>query len=296
MKNRDQRAAMARETLSIVEGGHYVAGDGHRVDISGPTRACIAGTRLWLPEELSALRGRIAAIPRRVGRDTRFAVADEGTLTAARRLCAEGFTRVGVLNFASARNPGGGFLGGSLAQEESLASSSALYVSQTSEAATAFYAHHRGEKSLLYTDRVIVSPHCPVIRDDGGHLLDTPYLPTFLTCAAPNAGALSDSGDAQGLARLPEVFATRAACLLSAAAESGCDALVLGAWGCGVFRNDPALVASIWRGLLTGDGEFAGRFTRIDFAVLDSTRTKSCLRAFEHAFNDDSTHRKSIRP
>lgn len=287
--NRDQRAAMARQTLSLVNAGHYVAGDGRRVDIAATTQACIAGTRLWLPDELLALRGDLAGRPRRPHGTATFAVANEGTLSAARRLCGAGFARVGVLNFASARNPGGGFLGGSQAQEESLARSSALHASQTSAVAAAFYAHHRAEKSLLYTDRVIASPACPVLRDEDGELLDAPYMPTFFTCAAPNAGALADNGDVDGLARLPEVFARRAAGLLAAAVDAGCDALVLGAWGCGVFRNQPSRVAAIWRALLLDGGEFAEHFAHVSFAVLDSTPSRTCLRAFADSFDAAST-------
>jgi uncharacterized protein (TIGR02452 family) len=284
VKSRDQRAAMARETLAIVDAGHYATSDGRRVDIGAAARECIVGTRLWQPDELAALRARIAARPRPERGATTFTTADEGTLAAARRLCADGSAQVGVLNFASARNPGGGFLGGSQAQEESLARSSALYASQTAEVAAPFYAHHRAEKSVLYTDRVIVSPACPVFRDDEGRLLDSPYNPTFFTCAAPNAGALSDHRDAEGLASLPGIFARRAAHLLAAAVETGCDVLVLGAWGCGVFRNDPVLVAGIFRALLVEDGEFAGRFAHVSFAVLDNTPARACLRAFEDAF------------
>jgi len=280
---RDQRAALARETLDIVASGRYFAHDGTTVDISAPVRACVQHTHLLLPEELAQLRQRATALARRPAGAVPT-VANETTLASTRRLSDAGHARVGVLNFASARNPGGGFLGGSQAQEESLARSSALYASLTSDAAQEYYAHHRSETSLLYTDRVIVSPACPVFRDDDGRLLATPLAPTFLTCAAPNAGALSER-EPSALPRIPGVFAQRAAGVLAAAAEAGCDALVLGAWGCGVFRNDPDMVASSFRALLGPGGEFAGVFAEVRFAVLDTTAQRSCLRAFERAFD-----------
>ena len=282
MQARDGRALLARQTLGILEAGHYLM-DERVVDIAADVRACVASTRPVLPDDLEALKARVVA---------RFSGATpavlelrgESTLAAAHRLAGRGFGRVGVLNFASARNPGGGFLGGSQAQEESLARSSALHASLTGPAATPFYDHHRGARSLLYSDRVLVSPGCPVFRDDAGALLPAPHRPTFLTCAAPNAGALA-ANEPAALPLVPGVFAARAAGLLAVAADAGCDALVLGAWGCGVFRNDPSLVAGIWRALLDpARGAFARCFRHVDFAVLDSTPARTCAGAFERAF------------
>jgi len=281
--NRDARAELARETLAVVAAGHYIDDTGCRVELGDSVRACVEGTRLWLPDELCELRRGLGAISDSPGRPTAFTVVNEDTLAAGRRLHQTGFAHVGVLNFASARNPGGGFLGGSRAQEESLARSSALYASLTSPAAEPFYAHHRRETSVIYTDRVIASPKCPVFRDDAGRLLDAPHAPTIFTCAAPNAGALSDRGEA-ATANLPAVFTQRAAHFLALATHMGCDALVLGAWGCGVFRNDPAMVAAVFHALLADGCEFAGRFSQVHFAVLDPTPARACLRAFEQRF------------
>ena len=47
------------------------------------------------------------------------------------------------------------------------------------------------------------------------------------------------------------------------AAHHRCDVLVLGAWGCGVFRNDPDMVAGIFRELLGPDGRYWGRFQKV---------------------------------
>ncbi len=87
-------------------------------------------------------------------------------------------TRIGILNFASAKNPGGGFLGGSQAQEESLARSIALYASLQSE--FQFYEEHREMVILLYSHSMIFSPNCPVFRDDQGVLLSKPMLASLL--------------------------------------------------------------------------------------------------------------------
>lgn len=57
-----------------------------------------------------------------------------------------------------------------------------------------FYEFHRRHADLRYSDRIVCSPAVPVFRDDAGTLLASPYEVTFLTAAAPNAGALTDLG------------------------------------------------------------------------------------------------------
>jgi uncharacterized protein (TIGR02452 family) len=133
--------------------------------------------------------------------------------------------------FASAKNPGGGFLSGAQAQEESIARSSAL--SPCLAAAGEFYSFHRRQGDLRYSDRVIYSPHVPVFRADDGTLLDEPYTVSFLTAAAPNLGASTASQPASAPA-VPGTLAIRAARVLAVAAARGHRKLVLGAWGCGV--------------------------------------------------------------
>lgn len=275
MSPRDQRAAIARETLAIIEAGKYIDASGRVVDIAADVLSCVAGTRVFLP-------GEWVTSDRPAASEARFAVRNESALTALARSVAAGHRRVGVLNFASARRPGGGFQSGAEAQEEALARSSALYASLTSSTGAGFYRH---DASLdgLYTDRVVVSPSCPVFRRADGGLLPVAVPATFLTCAAPNATALKASAPSL-IARLPQTFQHRIARVLDVAAQSRCDALVLGAWGCGVFGNDPEMVAEGFAQHLVGAGTHAGTFRHVDFAVLDSSPGLDRLRAFERVF------------
>jgi uncharacterized protein (TIGR02452 family) len=71
--------------------------------------------------------------------------------------------------------------------------------------------------------------------------------------------------------------------VLALAAAQGYRRLVLGAWGCGVFRNDPQQVAGVFAQLLQGPA-WRGRFAQVRFSVLDSSTAKPTLRAFESAF------------
>lgn len=263
--NRSARMEMGRQTVEIVERGAYTARDGRTVDIGGSVRACLDGTRLFAPDALEALRRDVLSRPGE-GFGTVLEVANETTLAGIARVLADGRGPVAALNFASARNPGGGFLGGSEAQEESLARSSALYASLLR--ARDYYERHRALRSALYTDAMILSPDCPVIRDDDGSLLEEPRLATFITSPAPNAGAAAGNHPEE-VPLIPEVLRRRSEYVLALAASQGYRRLVLGAWGCGVFRNDPRLVAATFAEHLRG--AWAGRFERVVFSVLDSS-------------------------
>jgi uncharacterized protein (TIGR02452 family) len=262
----------------IVARGGYTAPGGTAVALRGMLDAACAGTVSYAPEELDRLLE--AAAPGTAA--TRIEVTGESSISAARRLWDEGADRVAVLNFASARNAGGGYLGGARAQEEDLCRVSALYT--TLRQAPDYYAAHRESRDPAYSHRVIYSPEVPVYRDARYRLLETPYRLAFLTSPAPNAGVIARRQPAE-TAALPGLLAARAARVLAVAGHHGRRSLVLGAWGCGVFRNDPAQVAAAFRRSLTAGGDFAGAFERIVFAVLDKTAGQPNLAAFRTAFD-----------
>jgi len=272
---RSMRADIARQTVEIVEQGHYRSSGGQIVDIGGCVQACLDATRLFVPEELKQIRHDVLIRP--AGEiSTVIEVVNETTLAGLARVLSSGTGPVAVMNFASAKNPGGGFLSGSQAQEESLARSSALQASLLR--CWNFYERHRASPSLLYSDAMILSPDCPVFRDDEGTLFEEPQLATFITSAAPNAGAAAKNRPEE-LRAIPDVFLVRSEYVLALAASRGCRQLVLGAWGCGVFRNDPAVVAAAFSSHLRG--AWAGRFKRIVFAVLDTSPTHESFSTFQ---------------
>ncbi|MFJ8618542.1 TIGR02452 family protein [Streptomyces clavifer] len=261
---------IAQETEAIVEAGHYRTPEGREVTIERALTAALSGTRLYGPEPVP-----VAVLD--TDRTPVIEVTGESSLQAARRMTGASAGRVAVLNYASARNPGGGYLNGAQAQEEALCRGSALYV--TLLRAPEYYAHHRAERSAFYTDRVIHSPGVPVFRDDRGRLLDTPYTAGFLTSPAPNAGVIRrrEPEHAHGI---PAALASRAERVLEVAAVRGYRRLVLGAWGCGVFQNDPAEVAGAFRALLADGGRFAGHFEQIVFGILDRDPDSAVRAAF----------------
>lgn len=262
---------IARENALIAASGVYRTRSGRRVSIAVDLAEAKAGTRIYGPNP--AIPGEE---PVGGGRATVFEVTGESSTVAARRLAdGGGDGGVAVLNFASARNPGGGYVRGAKAQEEALCRASALY--ETLLEAPEYYEVHRAGKSTFYTDRVIHSPGVPVFRDDRGELLDTPFRAGFLTSPAPNAGTIRRQ-EPERAREIPAALARRAGLVLEVAALHGYRRLVLGAWGCGVFRNDPAQVAEAFRAALTG--RFAGTFGHVVFGVLDrDPRTRETFAA-----------------
>lgn len=131
---------------------------------------------------------------------------------------------------------------------------------------------------MLYTDHMIYSPAVPFFRDDRLHLLEESFELSVLTAPAPNAGEhlRRNEGDHASVERALEA---RAAMVLAAARHHAHRILVLGAWGCGVFRNDPAFVADVFARLLASPS-FAGAFDRVVFAIYDRTAGQKTLRAF----------------
>lgn len=278
--NRDYRKRLADETLDILEHGRYTSPQGDLIDIGTAIADCRTATLLFSPEQLQTLRDQ-AQERAPAGSAARIEVVNETTLQGIRLLVTEERgAAVAALNFASAKNPGGGFLSGAQAQEESLARSSALYASQLRM--PAFYESHRRSPSLLYSDAMILSPDCPVFRDDDGVLLSQPYCAGFITAAAPNAGAIREQRPRESAA-IEATLRRRAAGVLALAAAHGYRHLVLGAWGCGVFRNDPTVVAATFAGLLR-NADWSGRFERVRFSVLDTGSGQPIFRAFQAAF------------
>lgn len=273
--------AIARETMDALEKGQYIAPDGQTIDLTALLTTCLNGTQSYESDGLSRIREQVLAQPGSHPTTT-FAVVNETTLEGCARLIAgQQYRQIGVLNFASARNPGGGFLGGARAQEESLARSSGLYFSL--RACPEHYAFHRAQDTCLYSDRMIYSPACPVFRDDAGQWLARPYVVDFITSPAPNAGAVfqNEPGNRQ---YIKPALAERANKILALAAHQGCDALVLGAWGCGVFRNDPRMVAAIFYDYLHPTGLYSNRFRHILFSVYDTSRLQDTHTIFARQF------------
>jgi uncharacterized protein (TIGR02452 family) len=270
---------VAAENQAIVDAGRYKTADGteEEIDVASVLAAAVAGTRSYGPSELT--KPQAAEDRDRVG--TTIEVTGEDTITAARRLVAASGGRVAVLNFASARHPGGGYLTGAKAQEEDLCRKTLLFPCLLT--APDYYAAHQKARDPFYSHRLIYSPGVPVIRDDHNRLTAAVVTIDVITCAAPNAGVI-ERYRPELVDRIPGQLTERCGVVLEAAARHGARRLVLGAWGCGVFHNDPRQVAAAFSAHLAAGGAYRDVFEHITFAVLDRSAQQHNLRAFRDTF------------
>lgn len=278
--NRNTRAEKAQETLKIIEQGYYTI-NGITVKIVNDIRNSINDSTLYRTEEFEKnLQYASDKIPK-LQYNTEIKVVNTTVLKAAHEM-SHHCSNVGCLNFASAKNPGGGFLGGAMAQEESLALSSTLYPTLMQH--FEMYEFNRGLDTYLYSDYMIYSPEVTIIRNDDGDLLPEPYKVSFITSPAVNVGAMKNNrpeemafAEATMLRRMDKIFAT----FLSKDIEH----LLLGAWGCGVFQNDPQKIASWFGQHLLSGGKYEKCFKSVVFAVLDRSKNGENITAFNSVFD-----------
>lgn len=211
-------------------------------------------------------------------------VTHHRTFEAAQKLCAKyPGKRVAVLNFASATNPGGGVTSGARAQEECLCRCSTLYPVLTKEEfIDGYYRFHRRRSDSLYTDACIYVPDVEIIKsdeDEPRRLPETDWRKVdVITCAAPNLrfdpGALSEDDQM-------ELHLKRGERIFQVAVANHVDVLVLGAFGCGAFRNNPVVVAEAYAQLLV---KYKGRFSAVEFAVYCPPHSSENYDAFSKRF------------
>ena len=263
--NRSRAAELGESASDAGTKGSYTTSGGKRVDWSHLVQAAKL-SRVSIPPT--------DPLPQIV--DPQFAVtivqvANETTLAAGRRL-VDGGKRPLALNFANGIQPGGGFLHGARAQEEVLCRSSALFSTLYGDP---MYPHHHARTRPDSTDWCILSPDVPVFRTDDGTDLDEPWLLSFISSASPAVGRVS-----QTEARV--LLKSRINRVLAVARAYGFTELVLGAWGCGAFHNDPATTAEDFREAI--EGPFSGAFKEIVFAITDWSPERKFLGPFRTVF------------
>ena len=183
-----------------------------------------------------------------------------------------------VLNFASASNPGGGVVNGSSAQEEALCRCSTLYFNlNTNEMWSGFYSPHRAARDPIHNDDAVYTPRVTVFKSDTAFPTTLPesewYEVDVISCAAPNLrehpSNSMNSGDGDrrielSADELRAIHERRLTRILDIAAANGEEAVVLGAFGCGAFRNDPNVVSTAAAAVVP---RYRTRFKVIEFAV-----------------------------
>lgn len=258
-------AALGRSAVEAGENGYYLTKSGKKVDWSPHVEAARLAKQSIAPGAPLPAQKRIPFA------ETRVQVSNDTTLAASLRLVESGLRPL-ALNFANGIHPGGGFLEGARAQEEVLCRSSALYQTLVDDP---MYEEHRKRPRPDSTDWAIYSPHVPVFRTDDGTELERPWLLSFITCAAPYAPKI-------GQPEAGDLLQHRILRVLDIARAFGHSAIVLGAWGCGAFANDPHRTASDFQHALKYD--FTGAFSDVVFAIADWSPERKYLGPFCDVF------------
>ncbi|RDB20542.1 hypothetical protein Hypma_012451 [Hypsizygus marmoreus] len=293
----DRRPALrkiASETLAAIDKGYVLNGTAH--DLRGKSEDSKRRTRYFSPDSLLATwsTAPIPAHHNHPVKPSEISIVEVSTLDAARYLSANPIDhgKIGILNFASAKKAGGGFLNGAQAQEESIARSSTLYPTLMTSIAQNFYTlHNRDTKEGYYTHAMIYSPGVVVFRDDDGGWRE-PFEADVLTSPAVNAGVVRKSlmGKLSAAAteeRIERVMRERMGRILFLFEKEGAKNIVLGSFGTGVFQNDVEEVARIWADLLAVPGaRFSHSFHQVIFAILG----RKTFIEFQNAFNARKMH------
>lgn len=249
-EKRTRLRRLAEQTLEAIQSGSYTLPNSSIPrNLSVKIDSMTAGTRYYPPDDPI-----LSAWPTHSSQKvhdqtpTEISILDISTIDGVRFLSdtispRTSLEKIGVLNFASATKPGGGFLTGAQAQEESLARSSTLYPSLMTNTSQTFYAlHKRNSKGGYYTHAMIYSPSVLFFRDDDGGWTE-PLEADVLTSAAVNAGAARNTlhGRVAGKGEEVKIEAAmkeRMARVLFLLQASDARNLVLGSFGTGVFRWD----------------------------------------------------------
>lgn len=189
--------------------------------------------------------------------------------------------RTAILNFADAITPGGLVLIGGTTQEENICRCSNLYEALTiGQCMSDYYRFNARTRGSVYTDRVIYSADVTVFRDDADYKMITPKKMDVITCPAPSA--FFKNGDVA-----LEVYKKRINNIVNSAILNDADCLILGAWGCGAFCQDPKLISKAFVEVLN---EHSGAFKRIVFAFRNTPGTgkhsDGTAKVFIDAFNE----------
>lgn len=275
-KTEEGRKAIAHQTLKIIKTGKYTFrrkdNSIEEINVSKQISQCVEHTRTYKPNYYYDKKPRNPTVKKRK-KMCQIEVVPESTFGSAKRLVKkEKISKTCVLNFASATKPGGGFRNGRTAQEESLSRQSALYQSLKTHPEMYKYNLKHDNDDSFYNDYMIYSPKVPVFRSDLSERLfgkNELFLSSVITSAAPNLHDVSKYQ--QNRKHYKTIFYERCRKILLLAIEKHNDAIVLGAYGCGVFENDPKFVSSVFKKLLfkgkNGDEPLCYYFDKVTFSI-----------------------------
>lgn len=194
-----------------------------------------------------------------------LSVESNTTFNAAKKYLQYGKTA--VLNFANPHNPGGGVHNGAMAQEEFLCRSSNLYPCISNKNVfNDYYLYHKDMNHYFFSDRLIYTKGVTVFKDDSDVPQIMPKNEWFnvdvITCAAPYIAKRKYTNKTA----LKELFKGRIKNIFEAAIDNDVEVIILGAFGCGAFKNPPEVVAKAFYEVIE-ENNYSNYFQKIVFAI-----------------------------
>ncbi len=255
-------AGVFRETIQVIKEGEYRSPKGETVMVRDAEMLCLS--RFHVHEF------NVNNVPSRE-EPTIVEVVNDDSIYAGKRLLDEGYNPI-VLNFANQYHAGGGVESGCRAQEEDLCRRSTLFRSlvQFTPVASRF-----GVKRSRYQYPMgdefggIYSPYVKVFRDgaNGDYaFLDNYFHLAFVSVAAIRNPRLEGGRIAHDLV---PIVKNKIRTILRIGLKNGHDAIVLGAFGCGAFKNPPQHMAELFKEVLSED-EFRDKYRKVVFAILEN--------------------------
>lgn len=289
---RQDEVSILNHTLECFSRGQYTV-NGKAVSLK-LTEQQAKECYVYLPDEVHSIMLSEDYRPLKTTRPMTVGCHNEDTYSAAIRLAKEKSPAEGdrpeqvlVLNFANPVNPGGGVRRGSRAQEEDLCRRSSLLLSLEGEPAQRYYAYNRSLGTYMGSHAIILTPNAEIIKAPNGELLEESVIVSVLTCAAPMITC-----GMEGLTpeQYIDMFYTRICGILKCAAYWGYDTLVLGAFGCGAFGNDAALISQLFYKAMKEfncqDRKAESFFRQVEFAVLSRSPSAYNFKQFHKYFGN----------
>lgn len=225
------------ENFKIAKENNYINNKGYKVSLENTIIDMINNT-----EDITEV-----VVDKTINHQNHYKVRENivnmGTIDCILKLREDGIKgNIITLIFANAVTPGGGYLSGSIAQEESICRSTMVF--ETLQRQNEFYIYNKEKYTPLHTDRMMYIHNAPIIRDDSLEYLDNYELASFILSPAVNRRIAL--GKVCTDEEVDYVMDKRIEKILTLAVSKNPEVIVLGAYGCGVFGCDREKVFDIF--------------------------------------------------
>ncbi len=268
---RRRRREVFLQTMNLVNSGKYISEKGNEILI--PDAEIMASSTVFYDREIPDTK-------KQKYQTIELTVEPEDCVLIGKRLRNDGYNPA-ILNMASGRNPGGGVISGAGAQEENLFRRSNLFKSlyQFADFASQYgIKKSKNQYPLNFHFGGIYTPDAFFFRGEekkGYPLLDSPYRLSVISVPAVNLRDHRITKNDYYVTMKDKIHT-----ILRIGFEHGHDSLVLSAFGCGAYGNDPEIVALMFLDVFN-ETEFQGSFKKIVFAIIDDHNSVNNYQAFK---------------